>query len=135
MLSHPTNTDIKAILLDFGKTLFCKTLTLGPFLKSLGTELSDFVGVKSRCWYEFRYCSHGGGKPYWEMWGREVMVSTNIFAASVNTVLRAEGTPNFTDIAAATLISGLDEIRPQVLSRIREFFFVRIVEFIQLNLT
>ena len=63
------------------------------------------------------------------------MVSTNIFAASVNTVLRAEGTQNFTDIAAATLISGLDEIRPQVLSRIREFLFVRIVEFIQLNLT
>lgn len=118
--------DVDALLGDFAAILRGGQLTQGPYLERFEREFAASVGVRHAVGLSSGTAPLEIALRYWGAEGGEVIVPTNTFIASANAVLLAGGTPVLADIDAATLSSGLEEIRQQVSDRTRGVIAVHV---------
>lgn len=118
--------DIPGLLADFEGILRSGRLTQGEYLHRFEEEFAAYVGVAHAVAMSSGTAPLEIALRHWGVQGAEVIVPTNTFAATVNAVVLAGGRPVLADIDAATLCSGLDQIRPLVKARTRGVIAVHI---------
>ena len=109
--------DIASLLGDFEAILRSGQLTQGEYLQRFEQEFAAYIGVEHAVGLNSGTAPLEIAMRYWQVAGREVIVPTNTFMASANAVLLAGGTPVLADISAASLSSGLPQIRPQITAK------------------
>ncbi len=105
------------ILRSIEEILDSGEVSQGKYLKSLEGEFAKFVGCK------YAVGVNSGGTALelalkaLQIKGREVIVPTDTFVATANSVIQAGGTPVFADISAESLSLTIETIRPLLSSK------------------
>lgn len=120
------NAAIRNILADVKKTLKSGLLTEGPYVKKFEEEFARYVGTKEAVAVNSGTCSLEIAFRYFGIRGGEVIVPTNTFIASGNTVLFAGGKPVLADIKEETLCIDPDDAQKRITSKTRGIMVVHI---------
>lgn len=123
---HIPAEDVDQLLDDFAAILRGGRLTQGPYLERFEREFAAAIGVRHAVGLSSGTAPLEIALRHWGVEGNEVVVPTNTFIASANAVLLAGGTPVLADIDAATLSSGLHEVRGRVSARTRAVIAVHV---------
>jgi perosamine synthetase len=97
------NEDIKFILNDIEQSLKTGILTFGPNIKKFESLFAEYIGVKYAIAVNSGTSSLEIILRYFDITEKEVIVPTNSFVASANTVIFAGGKPIIADIDPKTL--------------------------------
>lgn len=106
--------DAESIVSDVKKILKTGRLILGPYTEKFEKEFADYIGVKhaialNSCTSALTICMK-----YFGAEGKEVIVPTNTFISSPNSVIFAGGMPVLADMGADTLCISLDEVQKRI---------------------
>ncbi|NQT30408.1 MAG: DegT/DnrJ/EryC1/StrS family aminotransferase [Candidatus Saganbacteria bacterium] len=95
--------DIENILSDIKQCLEAGSLTFGPFVRKFEKMFAEYIGVKNAIAVNSGTSALEIALRYFNIKDREVIVPTNSFVASANTVIYAGGKPVLADIKSDTL--------------------------------
>jgi len=128
MSSRPffDNAGIEKILSDIRKTLKNGVLTDGPYVKKFEEAFAKYIGTAEAVALNSGTCSLEIALRYFDIRGREVVVPTNTFIASGNTVLFAGGKPILADIKEKTLCIDPDDVQKRITSKTKGIMVVHI---------
>jgi dTDP-4-amino-4,6-dideoxygalactose transaminase len=105
---------IQGILEDVEAVLRSGHLTDGPNVKEFEKKFADYVGVKHAVAVNSGTSALEIPLRYFELKGREVIVPTNTFVATPNTILFAGGKPVFADIREDSLCVDPEDVKRKV---------------------
>jgi len=108
---------IAKILDDMASTLKNGVLTDGPHVKEFESRFADYVKVKHAIAVSSATAALEIALRHFELRGREVIVPTNTFVATPNSVVFAGGKPVFADIREDTLCIDPDDVIQKLSSR------------------
>lgn len=117
---------LKAILKDVEATLRSGVLTDGPNVKAFEEEFANYVGVKHAVAVNSGTSALEIALRHYKLRGREVIVPTNTFVATPNSVIFAGGKPVFADIREDTLCIDPEDVRKKISSRAAGIIVVHI---------
>lgn len=92
-------------------------LTDGPNVKAFEKEFADYVGVKHAVAVNSGTSALEIALRFYKLKGREVIVPTNTFVATPNSVIFAGGKPVFADIREDTLCIDPEDVKEKISSR------------------
>ncbi|KAF0135223.1 MAG: glutamine--scyllo-inositol transaminase [Candidatus Saganbacteria bacterium] len=98
-----TEEDMENIARDIKKCLKDGTLTFGPKVREFEESFAKYIGVKHAIAVNSGTCSLEIPLKFFDVKDKEVIVPTNSFVASANTVIFAGGRPVIADIKRETL--------------------------------
>lgn len=105
---------IRRILRDVEVALRSGHLTDGPNVKMFEEGFAEYVGVEHSVAVNSGTSALEIALRYFGLKGREVVVPTNTFVATPNTVLFASGKPVFADIRSDSLCIDVEDVRRKV---------------------
>jgi len=108
---------IQNILRDIESTLQGGVLTEGPHVKDFEEKFAKYLKVEHAIAVSSGTSALEISLRYFKLKGREVIVPTNTFVATPNSVLFAGGKPIFADINKDTLCIDLNDIESKISSR------------------
>jgi dTDP-4-amino-4,6-dideoxygalactose transaminase len=108
---------IGKILRDIESVLRSGVLTDGQHVKDFERLFAEYVGVEHAVAVSSGTSALEIALRYFELKGREVIVPTNTFVATPNSVLFAGGTPIFADIREDTLCIDPDDVEKKISQR------------------
>lgn len=108
---------IREILRDIESTLKGGILTDGTHVHGFEREFAEYVGVKHAVAVNSGTSALEIALRHFRLSGREVVVPTNTFVATPNSVLFAGGKPVFADIREDTLCVDVDDVRRRLSPR------------------
>jgi perosamine synthetase len=108
---------LKSILKDVETTLRSGVLTDGPNVKAFEREFANYVGVKHAVAVNSGTSALEIALRFYKLKGREVIVPTNTFVATPNSVIFAGGKPVFADIRRETLCIDPKSAREKISSK------------------
>jgi dTDP-4-amino-4,6-dideoxygalactose transaminase len=108
---------LEGILRDIKITLKNGVLTDGPHVKDFERKFADYVGVKHALAVNSGTSALEIVLRYFKLEGREVIVPTNTFVATPNSVLFAGGRPVFADIMEDTLCIDPEDVAKKISPR------------------
>lgn len=120
------NEDIESILKDIRDALKTGVLTQGPYVEKLESLFAEYVGVKHAIAVNSGTSALEIALRYFEVKDREVIVPTNSFVASANTVIFAGGRPILADIKPDTLCIDPDDARRRITSKTKGIMVVHL---------
>ncbi len=106
--------DVHSILKDVETALTSGHLTEGSNVKEFEKKFADYVGIKHALAVNSGTSALEIPLRYFELKGREVIVPTNTFVATPNTVLFAGGKPMFADIREDSLCIDPEDVNRKV---------------------
>jgi dTDP-4-amino-4,6-dideoxygalactose transaminase len=109
--------NLQAILRDIETVLKNGVLTDGSHVGSFEKEFADYVGVKYAVAVNSGTAALEIVLRHYGLKGREVIVPTNTFVATPNTVLFAGGKPVFADIREDTLCIDPEDVKRKISSK------------------
>ena len=124
--TKPHLEDTDEILSDVRNVLKTGRLILGPYTKRFEKEFAEYIGVKhavavDSCTTALTIClRHLGAK------GNEVIVPTNTFIASPNSVMFAGGIPKLVDMSPDSLCIDAGEIQKNITGKTKGVMAVHI---------
>ena len=118
--------DIKKILSDIETSLKSGTLTLGPNVKKFEDMFAAYIGVKHAIAVNSGTSSLEIPLRYFDVKNKEVIVPTNSFVASANTVYFAGGRPVLADIREDTLCLNPDDLGKKITSKTKGVIVVHL---------
>ena len=110
---------IESILGDIKGSLEAGVLTQGPYMEKFENLFAEYVGVKNAIAVNSGTSALEIVLRYFDVKDREVIVPTNSFVASANTVIFAGGQPVLADIKPDTLCIDPDDVRQRITSKTR----------------
>jgi dTDP-4-amino-4,6-dideoxygalactose transaminase len=110
-------SSLKAILKDIETTLRNGVLTDGPSVKSFEREFANYIGAKYAIAVNSGTSALEITLRYHQLKGREVIVPTNTFVATPNSVIFAGGRPVFADIRDDTLCIDTEDAKEKISAR------------------
>ena len=118
--------DIADILGDVRKILKTGRLILGPYTERFEKEFADYIGVKhaiavNSCTTALTICMR-----YFGVEGKEVIIPTNTFISSPNSVIFEGGRPVLADMDPDTLCITSEEVRKRISGKTRGVMAVHI---------
>jgi len=125
-----TNEDINDILRDIKGMLKNGILTQGPNVEKFEALFAEYVGVKHAIAVNSGTSALEIALRYFGVEDREVIVPTNSFVASANTVIFAGGKPVLADIKSDTLCIDPDDIRRRTTSKTKGIMVVHLAGFV-----
>lgn len=108
------DADIRSILKDIRRSLKTGALTLGPNVKKFEELFAEYTGVKHAVAVNSGTSALEIAMRYFDVRDREVIVPTNSFVASANTVIFAGGRPVLADIKPETLCIDPDDVLEKI---------------------
>lgn len=117
---------IRKILKNIESTLRNGQLTDGPNVKNFESDFADYIGVKHAIAVNSGTSALEIALRYFKLNGREVIVPTNTFVATPNSVLFAGGKPVFADIREDTLCIDSEDVKQKVSRRTAGIIVVHI---------
>lgn len=120
------NEDIQGVLKDIEDTLKTGILTLGPNVERFEVLFAEYIGVKHAIAVNSGTSALEIALRYFDVKDREVIVPTNSFVASANTVIFAGGRPVLADIKPDTLCIDPDDARQRITSKIKGIMVVHL---------
>ena len=108
---------VQSILKDIELMLKSGVLTDGPHVKDFERRFADYVNVKHAVAVNSGTSALEVALRHFELKGREVIVPTNTFVATPNSVLFAGGKPVFADMREDTLCIDPDDVERKISSR------------------
>ena len=117
---------LKAILKDIEATLRSGVLTGGPNVKAFEVEFANYVGVKHAVAVNSGTSALEIALRHYKLRGREVIIPTNTFVATPNSVTFAGGKPVFADIREDTLCIDPEDVEEKISSRTAGIIVVHI---------
>jgi dTDP-4-amino-4,6-dideoxygalactose transaminase len=117
---------IRKILKDIELTLKSGILTVGPHVKDFETNFAEYVKVKHAVAVNSGTSSLEIALRYFKVKDREVIVPTNTFIATPNSVIFAGGKPVFADIRQDTLCIDPDDVKIKISPRTAGIIVVHI---------
>jgi len=108
---------IDEILAEMASTLKNGVLTDGPHVKEFESRFADYVKVKHAIAVSSATAALEIALRHFELKGREVIIPTNTFVATPNSVIFAGGKPVFADIREDTLCIDPDDVQKKLSSR------------------
>jgi perosamine synthetase len=113
ILSLPYFSDesLKKILIDIESTLRSGRLTDGPNTQEFERRFADYCGSKYAVAVSSCSAALEVSMRYFKLQGREVIVPTNTFIATPNSVIHTGGKPVFADIKADTLCVDPEDVK------------------------
>ena len=108
---------IGEILDDIESTLKNGVLTDGIHVKEFESRFADYVKVQHAVAVNSATAAIEIALRHYELQGREVIVPTNTFVATPNSVIFAGGTPVFSDIREDTLCMDPEDVKQKLSSR------------------
>jgi dTDP-4-amino-4,6-dideoxygalactose transaminase len=117
---------IQGILKDIGVTLKKGVLTEGPHVKDFEKKFAEYVKVKHAIAVNSGTSALEIALRYFKLQGREVIVPTNTFVATPNSVLFAGGKPIFADIKEDSLCIDPKDIQRKISPRTAGIIVVHI---------
>ena len=121
-----TKEDIEGILRDIRDSLEAGVLTQGPYVQKFEVSFADYIGVKHAIAVNSGTSALEIVLRYFDVKDREVIVPTNSFVASANTVIFAGGNPVLTDIKSDTLCIDPDDVRQRITSKTKGIMAVHL---------
>lgn len=109
--------NLRAILRDIEASLKSGVLTDGSHVGSFEKEFANYVGVKYAVAVNSGTAALEIVLRHYGLKGREVVVPTNTFVATPNTVLFAGGKPVFADIREDTLCIDPEDVKRKISSK------------------
>ena len=109
--------NLRAILRDIEASLKSGVLTDGSHVGSFEREFADYLGVKYAVAVNSGTAALEIVLRHYGLKGREVIVPTNTFVATPNTVLFAGGKPVFADIREDTLCIDPEDVKRKISSK------------------
>jgi len=109
--------NLQAILRDIETVLKSGVLTDGSHVGNFEKEFADYVGVKYAVAVNSGTAALEIVLRHYGLKGREVIVPTNTFVATPNTVLFAGGKPVFADIREDTLCIDPEDVKRKISSK------------------
>lgn len=117
---------IEKILNDSRLVLRSGVLTDGPYVKKFEQAFAEYVGTKEAIAVNSGTCSLEIAFRHYGVKGGEVIVPTNTFIASANTVFFAGGKPVLADIKEETLCIDPDDAQKRITPKTRGIMAVHI---------
>jgi len=114
------------ILKDIEETLRSGVLTDGHNVKAFEREFADYVGVKHAIAVNSGTSALEIALRYYKLTGQEVIVPTNTFVATPNSVIFAGGKPVFADIREDTLCIDPEDVKKKISSKTAGIIVVHI---------
>lgn len=102
---------IQAILKDIEQTLRSGVMTDGPNAADFEKKFAQYCGVKHAVSVNSGTAALEISLRYFRLKGKEVIVPTNTFVATPNSVIFAGGTPVFADIKEDTLCIDVEDVK------------------------
>ncbi len=118
--------DIKKILSDVEFSLRNGTLTLGPSVKKFEELFAEYTGVKHAIAVNSGTAALEIALRYFDIGNKEVIVPTNSFVASANTVYFAGGKPVLADIMEDTLCLDPDSLMEKITDKTKGVMVVHL---------
>ena len=118
--------DIRSILSEIGTSLRTGTLTLGPNVKKFEDMFAEYTGVKHAVAVNSGTASLEIPLRYFDVKDMEVIVPTNTFVASANTVYFAGGKPVLADIREDTLCLDPEDMKRRITSKTKGVIVVHL---------
>lgn len=109
--------DIDILRDEFAKILDTGVLAFGPYIEQFEKEFADYIGVEEAVAVSTGTSALEIALRYHNLENKEVIVPTNSFPASANSVIFAGGTPKLVDINKDTLCTDLTQIKSKVSSK------------------
>jgi perosamine synthetase len=105
---------LNRILDDIRSVLISGRLTDGPFAKEFERDFGQYLKVKHAVSVNSGTAALDIGLRFYKLAGREVIVPTNTFVSTPNTVLFAGGKPVFADMKSDTLCIDIEDVKNKV---------------------
>ena len=118
--------EIESILADIRDTLKTGVLTQGPHVEKFENLFAEYVGVKHAIAVNSGTSALEIALRYFEVEAGEVIVPTNSFVASANTVIFAKGRPVLADIKPDTLCIDPEDVRQRITSTTKGIMVVHL---------
>lgn len=118
--------DIKIILNDIRHSLKTGILTFGPNVKKFESLFAEYIGVKYAIAVNSGTSSLEIALRYFNIKDEEVIVPTNSFVASANTVIFAGGKPVIADINPKTLCIDPNEVLEKITPKTKALMVVHL---------
>lgn len=119
-------TDIDEILSEFRVVLTTGALTMGPRTEDLEQRFAQYVGTQYAVAVSSGTSALEIALRYFDVRGAEVIVPTNTFIASANTVIFSGGTPVLCDIREDTLCLDPGDVLSRITPRTKGVMVVHI---------
>ena len=118
--------DIQSILRDIELALNSGVLTDGPHVKDFERKFAEYAKTRHAVAVNSGTAALEIALRYFELKGREVIVPTNTFVATPNSVIFAGGKPIFADIREDTLCIDPEDVTRKISSRTSGIIVVHI---------
>jgi dTDP-4-amino-4,6-dideoxygalactose transaminase len=116
-LPYFPDASLRGILEDIKKVLESGRLTDGPFAQEFERKFAEYNKINYAISVNSGTAALDVALRYFKLAGREVIVPTNTFVSTPNTVLSAGGKPVFADMKAETLCLDIDNVKRKLSPR------------------
>ncbi|MBU0572918.1 MAG: DegT/DnrJ/EryC1/StrS family aminotransferase [Candidatus Margulisbacteria bacterium] len=118
--------DVDSILGDIRVCLETGALTFGPSVRKFEQMFAEYCGVKHAIAVNSGTCSLEIPLRYFDVKDKEVIVPTNTFVASANTVIYAGGKPIIADVRKDTLDLDPEDVRKKITPKTKGIIVVHL---------